>query len=37
MISGIIKVKVLSAKPKAKADNTCRDVDYWGNHKNWIH
>ena len=37
VISGIIKVEViLSADQKAKADNTYRDLDYSGYHKNRI-
>ena len=35
-ISGIINVEVLSAEPKVEADNTCRDHDYFGYHKNRI-
>ena len=30
VISGIIKVEVLSAEPKAEADNTYGDLDYLG-------
>ena len=37
MISGIIKVEeVLTAAPKAEADNTYLDLDYLGYHKNRI-
>ena len=40
VISGIIKVEVslvlLSAEPKAEADNTYRDLDYLGYHTNRI-
>ena len=39
VISGIIKVEVLKCyqlKPKAEADNTNRDLDYSGYHKNRI-
>ena len=34
VISGIIKDEVLSAEPKAEADNTYQDIDYLGWHKN---
>ena len=35
VISGIIKVDVsVSVKPKAEADNSYRDLDYSGFHKN---
>ena len=33
MISEIIKVEVLSAEPKAEADNSYRDIDYLGYQK----
>ena len=40
VISGIIKVEVslvlLSAEPKAEADNTYRDLDYLGYHTNRV-
>ena len=40
VISGIIKVEVslvlLSAEPKAEADNTYWDLDYLGYHKNRV-
>ena len=39
VISGIIKVEVsvnYQLKPKAEADNTNRDLDYSGYHKNRI-
>ena len=38
VISGIIKVEVkcYQPKPKAEADNTNRDLDYSGYHKNRI-
>ena len=38
MISGIIKVEesVIIRGPKAEADNTNRDLDYFGYHKNRI-
>ena len=37
VISGIMKVVVvLSTEPKAEADNTNRDLDYSGYHKNRI-
>ena len=40
VISGIIKVEVglviLSAEPKAEANNTYRDLDYLGYHTNRI-
>ena len=37
VISGIIKLEVsVIAEPKAEADNTYRDLDYLGYHKNRI-